>query len=444
MNRTTPHPPIPEAAGMSREMASRLACFLAPLLSALDERLDVRLVRTLAATVVNLIRHRDRALSLVLTELGELLTDGAHAPAGVKRLWRLLHSPAWAAAQIDAWLLERADEAVERTRARDGVAYAVLDGSVVEKPEARQLEGLMRVRSAAAARLRRACGGPPAKPPTIVPGFGWVAVVLTGLAGSLTLARLAWYSPSAPGEAAQRQREAERGIVTPLVERWAQRVIWLVDRGLGNGRFLGEAFAPARFIARWRKDYHLHDLTTGTVQGASALTRHQRSAWTTQVTDPQTSQFRTLGVASRPVTLPGDSRPLWLVVARRRGTKESLWLLTTEDASTRAGALGVVWAYARRWQVEWAFRFGKSELGVGSVRVASWAYRAKLWRLAALVHAFLLALLVVLDEAARARLLRWCHRTGRRAREAIAPLYRLRHALANLWNAHLPTLAWFP
>lgn len=444
MQPTIPSRPIPEAAELSHEVAQRLSAFLAPLLRQLDHQLDVRLVRTFAATVVNLVRQRDRTLSLLLTELGELLTDGAHAPAGVKRLWRLLRSPRWTADHVATWLQDQADAAVDRAVAQDGVAFAVLDGSVIEKPSAHQLAGLTAVRSALARRLQRAIGGPPPKRPTLVPGFGWVAVVVTGLRGSLTLARLQWYSPTAPAGVAQRQGEAERAVVAPFLTRWGQRVIWLVDRGFGNTPFLSEVFGTVRFIARWRKDYQLQAVASGTVAKASDLTRRIRSRWHLQVYDPRTKQTGTLGIASLAVTLPGQSRPLWLVVARRKGKSGTLWLLTTEDASTASGAIFIVQAYARRWQVEWAFRFEKSALGVQSIRVASWTYREKLWCVAELVHAFLLTLLVLEEGDVVARVLRWCHRTGRRAREAIAPLYRLRHALANLWNAHPPTLAWSP
>jgi hypothetical protein len=90
-----------------------------------------------------------------------------------------------------------------------------------------------------------------------------------------------------------------------------------------------------------------------------------------------------------------------LVVACREGKSQTLWLVTTEDASTEKGAAFVVQAYTRRWQVEWAFRCGKCELGVASVRVESWAYREKLWRIAELVHAFLLSLLALGVSAAR-------------------------------------------
>jgi hypothetical protein len=432
--------PIPEAAEVSQEMGARLGRFLTPLPVELDVRLDVRLVRTFGATVVNLVRQRDRALSLLLTELGELLLDGAHAPAGVKRLGRLIHSSNWQPEVIDTWLVEQATQAIERAVDRDGVALAVLDGRVVEKPAAKRREGLTKIRSAVARRLQRASGGPPPAIPTIVPGFGWVGVVVTGLTGSMTLARLHWYSPMAPQ--AQRQGEAERKAMLPFLLLGATRVIWLVDRGFGNSRFLGEGLARVRFVARWPKDQCLRLAPTGEVAKASLLSRRVRSRWTCQIWDPQSQQTWTVGLASLPVTLPDDWRPLWLVVARRKGKSQTLWLLTTEDAREEAGAVFVWQASTRRWQVEWAFRFQKSDLGLASIRVGSWLYRKKLWRLAALVHAFLLSLLVLLDPDQPAQLLRWCHRTGQHAREAIAPLYRLHHALANLWNHHPPTLAW--
>lgn len=161
-----------------------------------------------------------------------------------------------------------------------------------------------------------------------------------------------------------------------------------------------------------------------------------------EVYSPYTRQTQRLGIAAVPVCLVGTPTPLWLVVIRRQGHDRG-WLLTTEDASTPAGATRIVLASARRWQVEWAFRYGKAELGVGSVRGRRWAYRPKLWAIAELVHAFLLHLLV-LDEGLLRRLLPWCHRTGRTWQAVVAPLYRRRHALANLWQHHPPTLAWPP
>jgi hypothetical protein len=439
MNVTTRRVPLPEAADLSREMARRLEEFLQPILQELDERTDVRLVETFAAVVVAIVRQRDRELSLLLTELGALIAGDEHAPAGVKRLWRLLSSPGYQADLVDRWLADQAEAAITRAEARDGIAFAVLDDSEIEKPAAKDLDGLSMVRSARAQRLHRAAGGPPPARPTVVPGFGWVALVVTGLSGAFTLARMHWFSPKL-AEGAERQREAEWHTIAPFLLLWGQRVVWVVDRGFATAAFLGAAFARVRFLARWRSDYPLRDRTTGTVAAAGQLSKHVRSRWTAQIWHPWQRETWTVGIASLPVSLPDDDRPLWLIVARRKGKSQTLWLLTSEDASTEAAALRLLSGYTRRWQVEWAFRFEKSELGIQSVRVESWLYRDKLWRFPELVHAFLLALLLALDTPARERLLQWCHRTGKRLREAIAPLYRLRRALGAVWEKHRPTL----
>lgn len=442
MKHNTMKQSIPNADGLSQEVSARLMAYLSPLLTILDRQLDARLVRTFAATVVNIVRHRDRALSLLLTELGEMLTDGAHAPAGVKRLWRLLHSAKWKVSLVGDWLLGQADQGVEAAIAKDGTAFLALDRSGIEKPTARKLEGLTMVQSSVASLLHRASGGPPPKPPVFVPGFHWVAAVVTGLSGSLTLARLHWYSPTAPGGEAEQRREAQWTVLAPLIKRWGRKVICLLDQEFDSHPFLVELLTlSARFIVRWRGKFHLVD-ENGQEKRASELTRSMRSKWKMWLYDPQGHGWMHLGVTALPVWLPEHAEKLWLIVARRRG-KESWWFLTTEDASTKAGVFFIVHGYMRRWQVEWAFRYGKSELGMASIRVRLWEYRTKLWAIAELVYAFLLHLLV-LDSRLLKRILRWCHRTGQRWLKVIAPLYRLRHALANLWNIHGPTLAWSP
>ncbi len=100
----------------------------------------------------------------------------------------------------------------------------------------------------------------------------------------------------------------------------------------------------------------------------------------------------------------------------------------------------MVLAYARRWQVETSFRYGKSELRMESPRVPHWEPRRKLLLLVTLVYAFLLSLLAHEYDLVRQGLLdRWSHRTGRCARQSRAPLYRLRWALSRLWQCYPPS-----
>ncbi len=90
--------------------------------------------------------------------------------------------------------------------------------------------------------------------------------------------------------------------------------------------------------------------------------------------------------------------------------------------------------------MEWTWRYSKSELAMESPRLWTWERREKMLLMVTLVYAFLLSLLETSLEELRAWLLRyWCHRTGKRSREASAPLYRLRSALSRLWQAYLPS-----
>jgi hypothetical protein len=56
-------------------------------------------------------------------------------------------------------------------------------------------------------------------------------------------------------------------------------------------------------------------------------------------------------------------------------------------------AWAVVFAYGRRWQIECAWRYSKSELAMESPRVWTWERREKLLLMVTLVYAFLLSLL---------------------------------------------------
>src|SRR5437763_8126441 len=77
-----------------------------------------------------------------------------------------------------------------------------------------------------------------------------------------------------------------------------------------------------------------------------------------------------------------------------------------------------------------------------SPRLWHWQEREKLLLMAQLSYAFLLTLLEPFYDPLRVWLLRrFCHRTGRHARAAKAPLYRLRNALSRLWQDYPPNFA---
>lgn len=449
-----------------REVQAAWHRYVLPLLGRLSQRLDLRLVRTLRDGAEAVIRLRLRPQALWLTELGSLLLGPAHVPAGVKRLARLLAAE-WSAEEVEQWLLEQADTLLATQPAGEGLV--TFDQSVVEKPESLCAEGLCRVRSGKARRLARHragfSGGPPPARPVVVPGWHWLAATVTGWSGPALLACCRWWSSTAPGDpevtpAAHQQTASQIQVVQGLAQRWGARVLFVLDCGCAGRPFFHAALAEhARLVARWPKRYRLVRLGQPAKQATTAwrLTAGQRAWGTFGRWDRRRRCWLQTSLVALPVRLPNGpfaDYPLWLVVSRRRhqqhragrGGKGPQWvddepwrLLTTEPVQTLEDAQRIVHAYARRWQIELAFRFGKSELGVESIRVRGWERQAKLLALLSLAYSFLVWLLHTQSPEWIAQLLRrGCHRTGHRLRVVAAPLYRLRAAVASLLTAALP------
>jgi len=458
----------------------------------LDQTLDVRLVRTVANVVTALVRQRNRPQALLLSELGAQLAGPEHAPAGTKRLGNLLHSHHWDAKTVEDYLLEqgRAVVLAEAARVPEQRALCILDGSVLEKPESVQAEGLCPVRSSKARRLSRpqpkqGKGYYHGKPggPIVVPGFSWAAVMVTGWAGAaerrpVALGAWHWYSKPQPlGTAAdgasllgppipdgiphQRLHEAEGSALDRVVAAWGNdSLLHVWDRGMSGAPWLSQVLdARYHFVVRWKKSNHLRPGEAPSVGNPEATPaqrdRDGKAAWRLtaglrawgqrQVSNPRRPhQPITVSFAARPVRLLHRDDPLWLVVARlgarsTRRTRSEPWrLLTTEPVTTPEQCWRIVEAYAARWTIEQMLRFGKSELGIESVRVRTWEPRHKLLTLAALAYAFLTDLLGDRTASFLPSLLHWAHRTGRQANDAWRCLYRLRLALATLWQQHTP------
>ena len=86
------------------------------------------------------------------------------------------------------------------------------------------------------------------------------------------------------------------------------------------------------------------------------------------------------------------------------------------------------------------YRACKTDLAMESPRLWSWENRLKLLLMVSLVYAFLLSLHNGESVPLVQSLLRgWCHRTGKRYREAAIPLSRIRVALSSLWLAYPPS-----
>ena len=423
----------------TREREKELVKELWPLLVGMKQRVDRRLVRTFLGLVMVILMHRHRSHGLLLSELGGYLLEPGQCQAGTKRISNLLHSQTWEAAMIEGDLWQRGTQRVEELQAQGERPLVLWDESVLEKPESLAAEGLCAVRSMKARRMKRIKPGyynPPGGRPVFVPGFHWLQVLVLGHKGPPTLAHLRWWTTR--GEAASQARSEEAQIFDYIDQLWGKDVVHIWDRGFAGNPWLTQAFLRgARFILRWPKNYNLLD-EQEQLHKPGEISKGKRSWDHRNLWDARHQCECKTGIIAFPVFDPTHLQPLWLVVARRK--HQSPWyLLTSEPAFTSELAWQIVFAYARRWQVEMAIRYHKSELAFESPRLLDWSARQKLLLIAALAYSYLLAFLPIQPDSLADWLLRhFCPRTGKRSRVAPTPLYRLRLALSLFWLFHPP------
>lgn len=442
MNKDTTSAIVGQGSGRQAEVLSEMCYrFVKPLLERLHKRLDRRLVQTLLDLMMVIVMHRHRSHGLLLSELGGYLLGEGQAPAGTKRISNLIGSERWGQPEIESYLWEQADQAIDQRLNPQEDVYVIWDESVLEKPESLKAERLCAVRSSKSRRLMRIKPGyynPPTGRPVFVPGLNWLQVVITSLTGVPTLAHIRFWTTR--GEAKTTKRDEEFLLLRDLAHRWDRSVIHLWDRGFAGAPWLGFAILfQVRFIVRWQKNYKLIT-PDGRELKTWQCTRGKRSLDHRLIHDARRRCERKTGIVFLPVRVPGfPDFPLTLVVSRPGHGRKPWYLLTQEPIASSEDAWRIVLAYNRRWQVEVSIRYSKSELAFESPRLLSWQHRAKLLSIAALVQAFLFSLLDDLLQPLRSWLLdNWCHRTGKRNRFTAVPLYRLRLALSQLWIAFRP------
>jgi hypothetical protein len=425
----------------SWQIAHDCGRFLSPLLKELDRILDRRLVMTLLGTVLAILTHRHRNGGLVLSELGAYLTAPEATSAGTKRIERLLHSKHWKAALIRAFLWHQADERIAQAIREEGQGLVLWDESQQEKPESLELEGLCAVRSTKAARLKRIKKGyynPPGGRPVCVPGMHWLSVMGCGMKGLAQVASMQWWTTR--GEASLQQRDLEHATLREVLRHWGRHVIHVFDRGYAGAPWLEVLFQhKVRFVLRWPMRYKLL-ACDGEARQASQIACHKHCVDYRMMRDARRRQPIKVGVVFLPVRDQEQSQALTLVIARSPGRKP-WYLLTNEPVRSIEDAWHIVRVYARRWQIEMAFRFFKSELACESPRLVALAAREKLLLIASLVYAFLLTLLRLYPLEWIYRIIsRWCSTAFKRSRRLAAPLYRLRLAISRLFILAPPGL----
>ena len=439
-----------EAQHVSQELAQLLETYLSPLLLVLDRLLDKRLVRTFVQCCVAILRFRNSKQGLLLSELGSYMDgyDGlsVSAPAGTKRVGNLMRSLKWSFFHVDRYLLEEADKEVKRLKEQGKRILCLWDGSVLEKPESRKLEGLCPVVSSKAKRLHQNRKGlvfnfPPQKAITVI-GMQWTGALIAGMEGLPKVAIMRWWTTK--GDYATKLREYEEKVLRDCIRKWGDLLLYVFDRGYASGPWLQLLQAlKVRFVIRWKKGLIFFD-GSGAEKKLWQIGQGKKYRAHKEVWDSPTGQKQPCDIWWAPVR--HASYEYLLYVVKVRVQKKVWYLITNEPIKTEEQAWEIVFVYRRRWKIETAFRYGKSELGMESPRLWSFENRLKLLSLVTMVYSFLLYLLEPFyQEMVKSVLRLKCHRTGKRCQSVEAPLYRLRWAISRLWNRVPPLLGgWFP
>jgi hypothetical protein len=426
-------------------LTQRLLTELGPLPQRLDAYVDKGLVTTFMELIPAIITFVHPKQGLQLSKLGASLKNGAQAPAGTKKIERLLQSKKWSADLIKEHLWEKATKKVEELRREGKQVLCIHDGSRLEKPESEQTSGLCAVLSSKAKRLRKIRKGvwnPPTGKPITVLGLEWTAVIVAGMEGAPEVAAMEYWSRK--GEKAVTQQEMEKRLLWKSLCYFGRGVWHVFDRGYASKAWL-EVWSALKvaFVTRWQGKHNFFD-ADGKEKLLWQIARGKKTWGYREIEDPKTKHWVRTGVVAMPVRHAGYAGQLWLVVGRGKG--DPWYLVTNQPVETEEDAWRIVMAYARRWKIEESFRFEKSELGVESVCLQSWKAREKLLAIVSLVYTYLLSLCGEEAEWIRSWLLRQhCHRTGKRLQQVKMPLYRLRWALSDLWQKTklLPQLARF-
>lgn len=434
--------------GGSQHVLSLLETFLMPLLLVLDEALDKRLVRTFLQCLVAIIRCRNNTQVLWLSELGSYLNsyggEACSAPAGTKRVGKLLRSVKWTVGLIERYLLEKADEEVQKLKAQGKRILCIWDGSVVEKAESEKGEGLCPVLSSKAKRRSRTKRGVvfnwPAPRPVRVIGMQWTAALIVGMQGLPHLALSRWWTTK--GVFATRLRDAEEEALRVCVRKWGPLLVHVFDRGYASANWLTILMKyRARFVIRWIGK-HVFLTLAGEEKKLWEIGRGKKYRAHKEIWDTITGEKMPVDLWWCALRHPDSGQVLFLVKARVK--KGVMYLLTNDPVETEAQAWEIFFSYRRRWQIETSFRYAKCELALECPRLWSLEARLKLLGMVMLVYSFLLSLLDPVHQELIQALLRFkCHRTGKRCQNTPAPLYRLRWALSRLWDDYRPRLTCF-
>jgi hypothetical protein len=186
------------------------------------------------------------------------------------------------------------------------------------------------------------------------------------------LAAMRWWTSRGPRASFQRDEQGK--LLLQLATQWRRWVLHVFDQGKAFSFWLGLLFAfLLRFVLRWKKEYQLVD-AQGNRRAAWKIARGKGGWQERTVWDCRHHRWVRASILALPVRHPDHlDQPLWLVIAHNFGGLP-WYLLTNEPITGAQDAWGMMFAYARSFQMELTWRENKSELAFHSPRL--WRLRA--------------------------------------------------------------------
>jgi len=407
--------------------------YLKNIQTRLNTQIDKRLVRTFYDLFITIAMFRNRAMGLLLSELGGYITGFDKAPAGTKRISRLLRSPKWTASVINESFFENTKSRILELQSVGKRALMLWDDSVIEKHESWFCEGLCAVNSSKGKRLTKIKKGF-YKPPASrigVPGFQWTGVFLSAIGAVPSVCQMTWWTTR--GKFKENPDNIIYRLLRKIKEQIGTGIVHVLDRGYANAKMLDYLLTFEQdFIIRWKKNQLLKHTIKGEKQ-THRLARSFKGKRHKYLQDKERKHKKKVSIAWAAVQHPEFlEQTLYLVIVRDKKNHNSpMYLLTSLPIDHTKQAWEVLFSYMHRWEIEQGFRFLKSEMGLESPRLWFWDNRMKMMAIVTLVYDFLLQMIRNWSAFTQVFLRRWCHRTGKRYRNASIPLYRFRIAISN-------------
>lgn len=420
-------------------LLTQSAVYLRDLQLRLDALIDVRLGRTFFDLFMAILTFRNRSMGLLLSELGGYICGFTHAPAGTKRISNLLRCSGWTSALIDDFLFERAKVRICALQALGKRPLLLWDDSRLEKPESWFCEGLCSVHSSKGKRLTKVKRGfyrPPVSR-ICVPGFQWTGILLSTLGGVPSVCQMRWWTTR--GKFQELGTNILYRMLRQVQQQMGRAALHIFDRGYANSEMIQWLLHFGQdFLIRWKMN-HLLVNTKGEKKKTHLLARSYKAQKSRLVWDKERKKCKRITIAWAAVLHPEfiDNQLYMVILRDKYHCNAPMYLLTSLPIQSPAQAWEMCFSYIHRWNIEQAFRFGKSELAMESPRLWFWENRLKLLAIVTLVFDFLLRMIQNWAAWVNQFLRNWGHRTGNRYRIASIPIYRLRSAIANCLTSYV-------